>query len=51
VLNVSIEQRKIPNEFKRAGVIPLYKKGCKLNMVNYKPISFNGVEKIVHDHD
>ncbi len=38
-LNLSFELGKVPSKFKSARVIPLYKKRCKLDMVNYRPVS------------
>ncbi len=54
ILNLSIEQGKVPREFKSARLMPVYKKGCKLNMVNYRPVSVLGamskiLERVIYD--
>lgn len=39
IVNLSIEQNVVPNELKYAKVKPLYKKGSKLEVGNYRPVS------------
>ena len=39
IINLSLAQSKVPNEFKTARVIPLYKKGEKCKEGNYRPVS------------
>ena len=38
-LNLSISQGVFPDEMKLAKVIPLFKKGCKFKVNNYRPVS------------
>ena len=41
---MSIRQRALPSAWKLAHVVPIYKgKGSKLNVENYRPISFINV--------
>ena len=47
IINLSIEESKIPNEMKIAFVKPIYKSGKKSEINNYRPISMLPiVEKI-----
>ena len=39
VLNLSIQTGNIPNEFKTACVIPIYKSDSEFSFNNYRPIS------------
>ncbi|CAB3982840.1 Hypothetical predicted protein [Paramuricea clavata] len=39
IINVSLEQGTVPDDFKLAKVIPVFKKGQPENMDNYRPIS------------
>ena len=39
IINASLQQGKIPSAWKRARVIPLFKKGSVMNMDDYRPIS------------
>lgn len=39
IINLSIESGRFPNDLKKAKVIPLYKKGSKLEQGNYRPVS------------
>ena len=39
IINQSLETRIFPNAFKTSKVIPIYKKGDKANLNNYRPIS------------
>ena len=50
--NCSLSTGQLPTQWKRANVIPVYKKGDKTNLQNYRPISLTSVvckllEKIV----
>jgi len=50
----SIEEGRLPKEFKRTNISPLYKKGNKLTTANYRPINMASVpgkilESIVKD--
>lgn len=47
IINKCIEQGKVPSHFKNAKIIPIYKKGEKTDMSNYRPISLiSSVSKI-----
>ena len=53
LINLSIQTGMIPNEWKIARIIPLYKSGSKSSFDNYRPISILPViskiiEKIIH---
>lgn len=55
VMNLSLSEAYVPNDMKLSKVIPLYKKGSKLIMSNYRPVSLLPViskvlEKIVYKH-
>ena len=39
IINASLQRGKIPSAWKRACVIPLFKKGSVMNMDDYRPIS------------
>ena len=39
IINASLSQSKVPDDWKAAYVIPLFKKGRKDNVDNYHPIS------------
>ena len=52
--NLSISTSLFPDDCKSAKVIPLYKKGCKTDPKNYRPISLlplisKIIEKVIHD--
>ena len=54
IINLSIEQGYVPQDFKLAKVTPLHKKGSKLDPGNYRPISILSsiskvMEKIVYE--
>jgi retron-type reverse transcriptase len=53
IINLSIITETVPSEFKKAKVIPLFKKGSKLDASNYRPVSLLNVlskvlERAVH---
>ena len=53
LINMSIITNKVPQSFKEARVIPLFKKGSKLDPGNYRPVSILNVmskvlERAVH---
>ena len=55
IINVSLEQGTMPDDFKLAKVIPVFKKGQPENMDNYRPISVlptvsKLLEEAVHEH-
>ena len=41
LFNASLQQGNIPDDWKKALVTPLFKKGNRNNPVNYRPISLN----------
>ena len=55
LLNMSLENGKFPDDWKKAHVIPIHKKGDKDNVNNYRPISILPIvskifERIVFKH-
>jgi len=53
LINTSVRQGIFPSRFKIARVIPLFKSGSKLHLVNYRPISLlpflsKVIERLVH---
>ena len=47
VVNLSFEQGKYPQTMKTAKIIPIHKKGSKLDVDNYRPISLlSNVNKV-----
>ena len=54
ITNLSINQSQVPQDFKQARVIPLHKKGSKLEPGNYRPVSIlcsisKVIERIIHE--
>ena len=54
IINTSIFTERVPLGFKQARVLPLFKKGSKLDVGNYRPVSVLSVlskilERAVHD--
>ena len=52
--NLSISTSTFPDDCKTAKVTPIYKKGCKTDPKNYRPISLlplisKVIEKVIHD--
>ena len=43
LLNKSVEQQHLPIDWRRAYVIPIFKKGSKSRAVNYRPISLTSI--------
>lgn len=39
IFNASLQQHNVPNDWRRARVVPIYKAGTKNNVNNYRPIS------------
>jgi hypothetical protein len=55
VFQASINQGKVPEEWKSANITPLFKKGDRSAPVNYRPVSLTSVcskvmEHIIHSH-
>lgn len=54
LINVSLSQGKIPMDWKRANIVPIFKGGSKEDPLNYRPVSLTSVvaklcEKIIKD--
>ena len=54
IVNLSIIQGSVPDDLKSARVIPLYKKGDKTEVGNYRPVSVLSIlskvfERVIHD--
>ena len=48
IINLSLLSESVPRSFKEARVVPLYKKGSKLDPSNYRPVSIlNTLSKIL----
>ena len=55
IFQQSIKNGIVPTDWKRANVTPIYKKGCKSDALNYRPISLTSVackvlERLVRKH-
>ena len=55
IFNESLQKSKLPEEWKTADVIALHKKGSKIEMGNYRPVSLTSVpckimESLIRDH-
>ena len=53
IINLSFNEGKFPTQLKSATVIPVFKKGDKLEVNNYRPISLISniskvIEKLIH---
>ena len=51
----SIDQSRVPQQWRTANVIPIFKKGSKRDAANYRPISLTShigklLERIIRDH-
>ncbi len=54
LINVSLSQGKIPLDWKRANIVPIYKGGIKEDLLNYRPVLLTSVvakmcEKVIKD--
>ena len=54
LINLSLKSSTVPNDFKIARVVPLFKKGNRNNEGNYRPVSILPVvskilERVVYD--
>ena len=43
IINSSLTEGKVPKEWKRANIVPLYKGGNKMEPLNYRPVSLTSV--------
>lgn len=50
IFNKSITQGKIPQDWREAAVVPIYKKGNKANPENYRPISLTCIACKILEH-
>ena len=55
LFQASLDQGSVPNDWKRADITPLYKKGDKMQAENYRPVSLTSItckllEHIVHSN-
>ena len=55
ILQQSIDQSRVPQQWRTANVIPIFKKGSKRDAANYRPISLTShvgklLERIIRDH-
>ena len=55
IINCSLESGKVPREWKRAEIVPIYKSGRKEEPLNYRPVSLTSVickicERIIKKH-
>ena len=55
VFNLSIKAGVVPFEWKEANIIPLFKKGSRNKLENYRPVSLTSMickllERLIKDH-
>ncbi len=43
VINASLTQGKVPMDWKRANIVPIYKGGSKEDPLNYRPVSLTSI--------
>ncbi len=43
IINSSLKEGKVPKEWKRANIVPLYKGGNKMEPLNYRPVSLTSI--------
>ena len=46
----SLESGQVPEDWRKANVAPVYKKGCKVKAENYRPISLTCVTCKIMEH-
>ena len=46
----SLDQGCIPNDWKKANIVPVYKKGNKNEIINYRPISLTPITSKILEH-
>ena len=49
VITSSIEDERVPQEWKRADIVPIYKGGKKTDPLNYRPVSLTSVVSKICD--
>ena len=54
LFNVSLDEGKIPEDWKKASIIPIFKKGDRQNVKNYRPVSLTStickiLERIIRE--
>ena len=54
IIASSISTGEVPEEWKRANIVPLFKSGCKEDPLNYRPVSLTSIvckicEKVIKD--
>ena len=50
IFNQSIASGQVPKEWKRANVTPVFKKGCRKEACNYRPVSLTSVPCKIMEH-
>ena len=55
IFQQSIDQSRVPQQWRTANIIPIFKKGSKRDAANYRPISLTShigklLERIIRDH-
>ena len=56
IFQQSIDQSRVPHQWRTSNVIPIFKKGSKRDAANYRPISMTShiigklLERIIRDH-
>ena len=43
IINSSLREGKVPKEWKRANIVPIYKSGNKVEPLNYRPVSLTSI--------
>lgn len=43
IINTSLKEGRVPKEWKRANIVPIYKNGNKLDPLNYRPVSLTSI--------